>query len=120
MNSLVRAIPSGIVESTRSSNSTVDEEGSRWRREEGKRFFFRGTVRGLRDTNTMQVREPRGNHKGGGDDDDDDDDENDGNDNGQREEKVHGQTKKQISKEEASPRGCWLVAVAMLYARDCD
>ncbi|KAK1121733.1 hypothetical protein K0M31_010044 [Melipona bicolor] len=85
-----------------------------------------------------KVREPRGNHKGGdddndndnddNDDDDDDDDdvaddENDGNDNGQREEKVHGQTKKQISKEDASPRGCWLVAgdaVATLYARDCD
>lgn len=33
---------------------------------------------------------------------DDVDDENDGNDNGQREEKVRGQTKKQISKEDAS------------------
>lgn len=47
-------------------------------------------------TNTVVARGPRENH------DDDVDDENDGNDNGQREEKVHGQTKKQISKEDAS------------------
>lgn len=39
------------------------------------------------------------NHVDGDDDDDDDDQENDGNDNGQRE---YTETKKQISKEDAS------------------
>lgn len=43
------------------------------------------------------------------------DDENDGNDNGQREEKVRGQTKKQISKEDASS---WLLVRCWRHCRN--
>lgn len=52
------------------------------------------------------------------DEDEDEDDENDGNDNEQRGEKEYPETKKQISKEDAS--SSLVVPRIMLYARDRD